>query len=308
MNKNSLIYFLDDDSVYSYIRLDDVCDIDLCNNNEVTVLYGTYESLIGNGVGISKSVADFYLDNSTYESLIGKTITIDFVNYLKRDQHSKEINSIEVVVKYIYSTKYDDYSVNVSTEKYNELAPRVSTSLNSRIANGIVIKKYNATVIKNLYDAGFKDDTYLTYKIEEGNDWVYNVSLISLAVGIVMFILSIVILINFIHSIFEKEKRTSGVLVSFGLNKYDVSRLYYSTILFVTIIAFIISALLNIASIFLLNHLIKSIIHVSINIVYYNILCLVVSFVPIALILLLAFISVYRGMKKKNAVDIIYER
>ncbi|MGM9971651.1 MAG: ATP-binding cassette domain-containing protein [Anaeroplasmataceae bacterium] len=308
MSKSSLKY-LNYEWVYASIENnnENYKDIVVNNNKEYNALYGEYSNLKLNEIALSSSVASIYADN--LDELIGKAINIKFKNYLQRQDNSNvEYIEREFIVKYIYNTSNLIYSINLSTDSYDVLSPDISMTLNYKIANGISINNYNTKIIKEILDLGFKDSSHLTYKIESGYDWVYNLSLISLSIGIITYIISFILIINFVHMIYEKEKRTQGVLVSFGINKNKVSFLYYIMILLAIFVAYLVDVFMNIMIIFLLNILVKKLVNISLNIIYYNLISLLFSIIPIIIQMVITYFVINKKMKNKNVIDIIYER
>ena len=308
VNKKSLINYVNDYNIISYYKSNDrINEFEVYKSKNNIAIFGENTNLNDNEVGISENFAQNYATDLS--SLIGNKITIDFVNYLERGNNSNiEIISKDYTIKYIYQNKYDEDEISLNENSYNEIAVDVCSTLNNRIANGFSVDKFNQSIVKELMNAGFKDNTYLTSDIDAGIDWVYNISLIAIVVGIIMFIISILILSNFIHNIFTSEKRTIGVLVSFGILKSKVSTMYFNTIFGLATFCYIIVMVLNIFIVIALNLMIRKLVEIKTNVVYYNPITIFISLLPILFIMLFALLIINNRMKKKTIIDIIYER
>ena len=308
VNKESLINYVNDYNIISYYKSNDrINEFEVYKSKNNIAIFGENTNLNDNEVGISENFAQNYATDLS--SLIGNKITIDFVNYLERGNNSNiEIISKDYTIKYIYQNKYDEDEISLNENSYNEIAVDVCSTLNNRIANGFSVDKFNQSIVKELMNAGFKDNTYLTSDIDAGIDWVYNISLIAIVVGIIMFIISILILSNFIHNIFTSEKRTIGVLVSFGILKSKVSTMYFNTIFGLATFCYIIVMVLNIFIVIALNLMIRKLVEIKTNVVYYNPITIFISLLPILFIMLFALLIINNRMKKKTIIDIIYER
>lgn len=287
------------DEIFAYLNTN--------NNKSVAIIKDDVEDKFGLSEGevvISKNIAMLYADDPN--SLIGQNIDFDFINSLdSRNKSLIENVNLNFIVKGITDSVDEIY---MRSNDFYEYAYLISINLYSYSHNGITLDKYNAKMIKSLMNSGFKDDMVISYVIEEGYDYVYNISLIAIVIGIIVLIISVILTINFIHTLFEKEKRIQGVLASFGVSKKKICVMYYESIIYQTLVSYIAASILNVFVIFALNKMIKSLLDISASIVYYNLSSLLCSIIPMAIVLILSFIVILGKMKKKSIIDIIYER
>ena len=307
INKNSLIDYIGYDQVYSKCMINGKLeDVLVYNNKNTEILYGDNIEVEDNEIGLSKAMALSY--SNDLSGLIGQNVTISFANRLQRGNDESAYEDKKTYkVKYIYDSALD-YEISISNNTYTEIAVDISRTFNDGVSNGLSFDKCNKALVKSLVDKGFKDHTYKSSEIEAGIGWADDISLIAMGVGVIMLIISMFVLIHFIHSIFSFEKRTMGVLVSFGIPKACVTKMYFLTITFITGISYILSVISNIFVMIIINKVIKKLLNLSAGVVYYNAISILLVILPIVVILLIMLLIIRKKMKKKTIVDIIYER
>jgi putative ABC transport system permease protein len=300
--------------VYTKLKIDDNRKTSVVYQEEMTdsftsVLYGEKTELKDNEIAIDLKTAQQYSDNPI--ELLGKTIELKFVNILDAldTKESKEEEGVfKCVVKYIFKdriiTDYNDIIVSRSLFKDIYGNYRASFSHN---ANGISLYNPSINKIDSMLKNDLDDYTYKADKISLGLSWIKPFSYIGLGLGVIMLIISIILMVNLVHIIFEKDKRTQGVLISFGVSKKEVARMYMLDILINVFLSFIISLVLEIFALMGFNKVLHTYINKESSI-YYSFSSLGIILITIIFLMLIIYRRVLKKILKKQIVDIIYER
>lgn len=258
---------------------------------------------------------EIYIDNSTAIELsddpttvVGKKIKFHIYNNYSLYESVIEKYTYEFTVKGIFPGRFSLLEVALCEDDFVEMSELHSIYNTYNTSMGFSFNSYSKNDIKNLINDRFFCDSALSYDIEMGTDWISDMGYVLMAISGVILFVTIFIIINFIHIIFEREKRTQGVLTSFGVKKSRVIRMYYYDILISTLIPFVIVILLEPVIILLLNFYIKKVGISSVSCLYYSgmsILCLLLIF---AVVLALIYAILILKIKRKNIIYIIYER
>lgn len=264
--------------------------------------------------GLELNKGEMYINNYIAKELSidpatceGKKISFKIMNNYNYYDTTCEKYTYEFTIKGIFPGRFSRLEVALSDEDFAEMS--FHSNYNTyNTSMGFSFNSYSKNDIKNLINDRFFCDSALSYDIEMGTDWISDMGYVLMAISGVIFFVTIFIIINFIHIIFEREKRTQGVLTSFGVKKSRVIRMYYYDILISTLIPFVIVILLEPVIILLLNFYIKKVGISSVSCLYYSgmsILCLLLIF---AVVLALIYAILILKIKRKNIIDIIYER
>ena len=300
--------------VYTKLKIDDNRKTSVVYQEEMTdsftsVLYGEKTELKDNEIAIDLKTAQQYSDNPI--ELLGKTIELKFVNILDvldTKESIEEEGIFKCVVKYIFKdrmiTDYNDIIVSRSLFKDIYGNYRASFSHN---ANGISLYNPSINKINSMLNNDLDDYTYKADKISLGLSWIKPFSYIGLGLGGIMLIISIILMVNLVHIIFEKDKRTQGVLISFGVSKKEVARMYMLDILINVFLSFIISLVLEIFALMGFNKVLHTYINKESSI-YYSFSSFGIILITIIFLMLIIYRRVLKKILKKQIVDIIYER
>ena len=309
------------ENTYKYSRLDEITNINVyCLNNlnktydldiklqtTTKALYGEETELKDNEIALSLRESKKFSENPI--ELIGKEIELNFVNKLdKLDETKYDCGTFKCTVKYIYNdlNAVDLESIVVSKTLFKEIYGNYRVNLSYRI-NGISIYRPSVNKINLFLKLNFCENMYKSSLISEGLSWLQPLTYIGMGLGVIMFIISIILMINLVHIIFEKDKRTQGVLISFGVSKKEVSRMYILDIFIQVFISFIISLVLEIFALILMNKVIHGYVNKEVS-VYYYFYSIGIIFVIVLMFTFIMYKIVLKNMNKKQIVDIIYER
>lgn len=270
------------------------------------VLYGKLEVLSDNEVGMSKELALEYSEELNLEiiDLIDKNIVVKFAlnsNPLLERKYA----DVSYKIKYIYDDR-GSKSMVLSDLAYNNASLSYNYDLINN-TNGISIYNYNNNKIRNLLNNDYIDDISISNKINIAYDWIIPLKYILLGISVIMLFITIIILINFIHIIFEKEKSLQGILISFGLDNKKVIKMYFFNVLFIILLALIISIFIEFPIIYLINLLLIRYLN-SMGIIYFSFVSKLCVILILALLMLLIYRIIYKNIQKKEVIDLIYER
>lgn len=300
-------------SIVTYIRDEnDKGNFTVYNRNcdEIINEYGNIV-LAGNEIIINENYAREI--SSDISSLVGKAITINAINIYGYDGRTREIvkstNKYSFVVKQVVSNMYSTgFFAIVSDEMYETIAVNNCWDDSENCYMGISLQKYSAKQINTLIGKDFLLDSYLTESLDNGMSWIDEMNGFALIVGCVLALISVFITINFVHSLFDKEKRTQGVLASFGIEKKKILSMYFIDIVFMMIIPLLLSAaLLPVVNFGINQYLINKDVCPQ-RIIYFEVLPVLYLVLIALVVLILIYLVVYLKMRKKAIVDIIYER
>ena len=282
-------------------------------NQNRNIVAGAYKELEEGEIAIGKGIALSYSDDIA--SLIDTKITIDFSNRLDPWDSSSlgDIKSYTFTVKYIFNTT--SMSNGKEDLVYNvQMNPKDMSSCYRDIANkfyynnGLSIARYNKNVFDTLKKNGFFDDTFIAYEIDDSVDWLKTLSFVMLAVGGILTVIAMIIVINYVHTILDKDKRIMGVLASIGLRRKTIMLLYYFGVVILSLVAFVLSLIGQVFSIMLINSIIKNMDLTTKNIVYYGAYAPLLMIAMLSIILGIIYLVFYKRFKHKEIIDIIYER
>lgn len=281
--------------------------VDLTKNIPSKILYGTADTLGEGEIGLSRDIASEY--SQSLEELIGQKIKIKFYNERYHFGNCEEFYSIiekEYIVKYIFSSGM--YRMNVSEEEYSILARAYNNSLYSYCVWGASVGNYSKNDIHSFIEEGYTDFTYLSSEFENGRDWLNTLYYVELALGIILFVITLIIICNHVVSLIDKEKNALGVLISLGVKIKDTMWIYILNLFICMFACFLLSAVAEIGVVAGLNLLLRKAQISTLKILFYE---------PIALLLLIAVLIIFssfilllivRKLSKKQVVDIIYSR
>lgn len=283
-------------------------DIFMIHNNgdfESKLFCGEYGDLKKGEIGISLDVAKYYTDIP--ESLIGNKIKIIFYQQLDSMNLSKiEKNEYEFTVKYIYQV-FRNPEINMMSDDYYAIACYQNLNLYGNV-RGISIHQYNKNNLSKLFNEGFIDNTSLSNEIWSGIVWLETLTIIEFVLGIVLLIISFVVIINFIHSILAKEKRTLGILVSLGIERRTTIQIYMLDLAMCILSSIVIVSILEIFTVIFLNTLLKTIGISNFNLIYFTVTAVFILVFIMILLLVVIYYKFDRIISKKQIIDIIYEK
>lgn len=271
------------------------------------ILYGEKSQLEGNNIGISSCLAIelAYSLGIDISDLIDKEVELEYLinnnPYLYgEDKYSKETYKIKYI--FLHDSIFD---LVMSEEEFNSSSFLYYKPMtNSK--NGYSIAKYNNKKISKILSDGFIDDILISEKIDEGIAWLTPLKYIEAALFGIMMIISIFVIINFVHIIMEKEKSVEGLLTSFGIKKKAIIKMYLKEIFGIMILECLIAAILQIPLIIGFNKILESM--DSFGLIYFNPIAILYVFIIMILLLGFVYLVISKQMKKKSVVDIIYHR
>lgn len=275
------------------------------------VMLNKNEKLNDGEIIISTTLFNYLSDgiNAT-EDYIGKTITFSFFN-LGESTYYKVVKNYDYECReYTFKIVGFDNSRDcyVSENQYYEISSLFSVHFNRDMMSGISCYNKSKITIKRIIGDGFSDNGIYQDQIQSGIDWLKPLSYILLGVGILVILITTIIYINFLHSIFDREKKTIGILASFGVKKRGLVRLYFIDALELTLLSLIFSFILEIPVIYLLNKMLYKFGISNIKCIYYEFLPMFILFLFVILINLIVYTLMLKKMNKKNTIDLIYNR
>ncbi len=268
------------------------------------ISYGEFRELSVGEAGISYSVARHYTDDP--QELLGKTIDVEFVNYrssTNRISYSSTVLPFKVA--YIFS---GGEALTLSNEDCDAVLENYGGMFFGQNVWGVRLKNCSKSGIGKLFKKGFADASELSSKISDGVEWLKPLTYIELAVGAVLLIITTVILFNHVASVVAQEKRTLGVLVSFGLKVRQTVFTYLAGTICILAASLILGAVAAIVGVIGLNALMLKFRISSIKVFFYEPLSILCIFAIFAVLMVLIYFTVVRKLRKKQIVDIIYER
>ena len=277
------------------------------NVNYYNDKYNTALELNSGEIYLDELTASIFSNNTS--ELIGNKITI-VMNNVYSNYHNKTIKyTYEYTVKGIFNGAFlGNAEIALSESDYAKMSVlhNIDDNINSLI--GISLTSYSKNDVKELFADDFYCDTCLVFDIDNGTDWLEEMTYVLIAISVVVFLICLFVIINFIHIVFEKEKRTQGVLTSFGIKKNHSVKMYYYDILISVIIPFVIAIVLEPIVIFLLNLYLKNKKISAVPCYYLEMSSVLIITLIYALILLVIYLFIRIKISKKNIIDIIYER
>lgn len=266
--------------------------------------YGELRELYAGEAGISLAVARHYTDEP--QELLGKTIDVEFVNYRSesnRIPYSSSFFSFKVA--YIFSGLE---ALTLSAVDCDAVLENYGGKFYGKNVWGVRLKNYTKSGVGKLLKKGYTDASALSSKISNGIEWLKPLTYIELAVGVVLLIITTVILFNHVASVVDKEKRTLGVLVSFGLKVRQTVFTYLAGTVCILLASLMLGAVAAILGVTGINAIMLKFRISSIKVFFYEPLSVLCIFAIFAVLMLLIYFTVVRKLRKKQIVDIIYER
>lgn len=148
---------------------------------------------------------------------------------------------------------------------------------------------------------------YKNYLIDKGISWLEPLYYIEFGIGIIMLLISIIIIVNFIHTIFNKEKTVLGLLSSLGINKNKIIMMYILDISLMVFLSFVLANILEVFANKGINYLVNKKI-TPVRCVYYNGFAPLIILSIFVFVIIFAYLIILKRINKKEIIDIIYER
>lgn len=271
--------------------------------DELGGIIGKETTLKDDEIIISTYFAQMYFN--TTEDVVGKNITIDFVNVLD------EVNKLYIKESYTFKIVGIEGHVRIiklSENNYNKIMQKFSTSQHRYLPNGLSFEKYSKNTVKKLINDGFLDNSYLTDEIDSGLSWLKPLNYIELGVGAVLLLIIIVVVINFLNNIFEHEKKTIGIFATYGVKRRKVTNIYFNTFLINFITSILMSLVTEILVIYLINKLIISNGITKVSCLYYEFNACMALILTFVIILGLIYFALLHKIKKRSIIELIYNK
>ncbi len=217
-------------------------------------------------------------------------------------EYSKKMEPITFTIVGIYS----DSGIFVKQSLYDELADNYLTQ---EYRYGVAFKDHlSKKDYDKLSDKGIIDCTQYTEAVHEIYKDVKNISYITSGLGAFMFVISVCILCNYYSLSQTKKNKEIGILASFGVKKNELlifmcTDIIFSACLAIVLANFCIPILNRIINGFAVN---KG--YSLIYAIYYSGFTVLIS---ILLLMLITFITIMFSIfknRKRNIVDMIYNR
>lgn len=309
MNQNTFEYILKNTSEFD-------CEIRLSNYNLATyilngwdedVIYGECTKLDDDSIGISMSIAKEYAENMKIDvsNLVGQKIDVKYVLSYSRNEPHKYYTK-EYVVAYIFGGSTSRDRLVLSINNYNEGVLLYNYNTANSI-DGIVLYDYNSKNISKILKRGYIDDIALSDTITNGNEWLNSLKYIELGLSAIMLIITIIVLINFIHNIFESEKAVQGLLASFGIKKKSIINIYLLEIFFIMLISIMVALILQIPLIIGINGILVHYVK-TLKLLYFEPISVLYVFSILVVLMIIIYLILLKNIKKKSIIDIIYQR
>lgn len=269
---------------------------------EFKELYHTFETLYDNEIGLGLELAKMITSNP--QELLGSTINVSFIRYLG-DNNKYDEGIYTFKVKYIYDAVFSN-SIICNESIMKDIYALYRADISNKI-NGVSIYKPSIKTINKLLNDNLDENMYKNYLIDKGISWLEPLYYIEFGIGIIMLLISIIIIVNFIHTIFNKEKTVLGLLSSLGINKNKIIMMYILDISLMVSSSFVLANILEVFANKGINYLVNKKI-TPVRCVYYN------GFAPLIILLIFVFVIIFsyliilKRLNKKEIVDIIYER
>lgn len=124
----------------------------------------------------------------------------------------------------------------------------------------------------------------------------------------IILVLSLIIIVNFINIIFDREKKTIGILSSFGISKFKIMIPYFFDVFIIMIFSIILASTLEIFVLYLLNLMVVKVLFINLKLVFYSFISLLIIFILYLIYILVLYLITNHKLKKKKKIDLIYQR
>lgn len=261
--------------------------------------------LENNEIIISTALATYMFGSS--ENLVGKEIVLNLYNTIDSYMTTKtDYQERTYVIKSVIA-----FSANViytAEEEYQYLAYNYSNTLNSYAKYGVSVSIDDISLIKRIYNDGFTDAMAISDEISNDLSWYKTLMYLMLSVGCVLLIISTAIMISFVNSLIDKEKRTLGILISFGISKIKSLATYLLGFYLAIIVSLIISLVASFGFVYLINYFIMTNRITTFACLAYKWEMIIILVLALVLVTGLITLVYARKIHKKQIVDIVYER
>lgn len=276
------------------------------NTSIKSILYGTKQQLNEGEIAVNASFAECYTTNP--ESLIGEKIKIAYTNYRDRFENTYDEKEKEYTIKYIYRDLQTSLSMVLTSQEYKDINDNYYTSYYNSTTFGAGIKSSNKELINKLVKNNLVVSSYISGDIYNGTDWLKTLNFLELGVGIVLLVITMIVICNHISTILDKEKRVLGVLVSFGIPVKKTVLTYLLNIIIYILAGLLITYLFEFIILEIINGIIIRMRITTVKLLLYQFSAVMIIF--LFLVILIGYFYIYTAnkLKKKEIIDIIYER
>lgn len=295
INKN----FYQNTGIYNQTYLEEMTSIK-------EILYGTKQQLNEGEIAISLNFTQRYTTDP--ESLIGEKIKITYTNYRDRFENTYDEKEKEYTIKYIYSDLYPYTTMVLASQEYKDINDNYYTSYYNSTTFGVGIKSSNKKLINKLVKNNLVVSSYISDDIYDGTDWLKTLNFLELGVGIILLIITMIVICNHISTILDKEKRVLGVLVSLGIPVKKTVLTYLLNIIIYILAGLLITYLVEFIILEVINGIILRMRITTVKLLLYQFSAVIIIF--LFLVILIGYFYMYTAskLKKKEIIDIIYER
>lgn len=279
----------------------------LYNSWSGSILYGNLVDLNPGEIGISYAIALEYASTLSIpvENLIGCTIDIKYkTNYGQSKYADSTIETY--TVKYIVGGSSSSMRLILSEADFSDAVIKYDFNLYN-YTNGVSLVDYDAKKIARVLKDGYIDNTAISETVSEELNWLIPLKYIELGVAVILIVVSIIVLTSFIHVIFEKEKGVQGLLLSFGIKRRKIVQMYLLEIFFVILISLGISLILEIPYTIGLNQFLVNN-RGGLKVLYFEPLAILYIILILVFLMLIVYLIINRQMRKKEIIDMIYQR
>lgn len=237
-----------------------------------------------------------------------KKIKITYTNYRDRFVNTYDEKEKEYTVKYIYRDVYPYTTMVLASQEYKDINDNYYTSYYNSTTFGAGIKSSNKKIINKLVKNNLVVSSYISDDIYNGTDWLKTLNFLELGIGIILLIITTIVICNHISTILDKEKRVLGVLVSLGIPVKKTVLTYLLNIIIYILAGLLITYLFEFIILEVINGIILKMRITTVKLLLYQFSAVIIIF--LFLVILIGYFYVYTAnkLKKKEIIDIIYER
>lgn len=249
-------------------------------------------------------ISDLY-PNSDPLKLLGTTITINFkeasIYRIMEEANITHSENFRVVGYTENKIIFDNDDISTYFSKYG--SSRISAGCESAIYYNYTLSTFNLLSSYNLFHQGeLSEKIYSIYNI------LYSLKTILIIILSIFTIIAFFTIINNISSSILKNKKTLGILISFGIKKFSLSKIYLFENLISTLISSVLSIIAYIIIIIRLNKYFMKNYLINFPFLKIDMLVIISMIIFSILIMFIGIIIPLTKLLRKNRIDILYER
>ena len=193
----------------------------------------------------------------------------------------------------------------LSEDDYKDVGSKFNLNVFTN-PSGVCVKNTIKDIDK-VVSFGYDDYGFMESKLSQAFDFIETLCILEGVTAIVLFLVSLLSIVSYVHSIMDNEKRTLGVVLSFGVSKHKTVFVYLMSFIIITLSMIFIGIIFQVPFVYILNEILIKYNIIDVSIISFKPLLTLFGFVGLILTIGFSYLVSLKSIKKLTISQIIYE-